>query len=547
VTIKRALLSAADKTGIVDLARGLVAAGCEIVSTGGTAAALREAGVPVTPLHAVTGFPEILGGRVKTLHPAVHGGLLAVRSDARHAEELARHGIRTIDLVAVTLYPFEAALARGSSERTLIEEIDIGGVTLLRAAGKNFHDVVVLSDPGQYAPVLDEIRRTGTVAAETRRRLAAEAFRRTAAYDGAVGGWLQSAGAAPERDALAEGGAAPAAPFPARFSLSFEKIRELRYGENPHQRGALYREHTEGPVSGGGTAGAVTAARAPAIAPAITTARQIAGKELSYNNIYDLDAALELVREFGETAAVVVKHGIPCGVAIADTVRDAYIGAREGDPVSAFGGIVAINRPVDRAAAEAIAETFLEAVIAPAFDRDAVAVFARKKAVRLLETGPLGPAGPWAGVDWRCVRGGLLVQDRDAVDLVEADLKVVTSRVPTAREWRDLRFAWTVCRHVRSNAIVFARDRQVVGVGAGQPNRVEPVRIAGRVAGERGRGASMASEAFFPFADGVEAGAAAGVTAVIQPGGSRRDPEVIAAAEAAGMAMVMTGIRHFRH
>ena len=540
MTITRALLSVADKTGSVDLARGLVEIGCEIISTGGTAAALREAGVPVTALDAVTGFPEILGGRVKTLHPSVHGGLLAVRGDARHTAELARHGIRPIDLVAVTLYPFEAALARGFGEQTLIEEIDIGGVTVLRAAAKNFRDVVVLSDPAQYAAALNEIRRTGTVAPEMRRRLAREAFARTAAYDRAIGGWLgvdfMVAGSGADGRAPSEGGAGDQR-FPSRFSLTFEKVQDLRYGENPHQRGAFYREG----------AGADAVAPSGAAAPSAATARQIAGKELSYNNIYDLDAALELVREFGETAAVVVKHGIPCGAAIAGTPRDAYLRAREGDPVSAFGGIVALNRPADRAAAEAINETFLEAVIAPEFAEDAVALLARKKAVRLLETGALGPAGPTPGIDWRRVRDGLLVQDRDALDLVEADLKAVTSRVPTEAEWRDLRFAWTVCRHVRSNAIVFARDRQVVGVGAGQPNRVESVRIAGRVAGDRARGACMASEAFFPFADGVEAAAAAGITAVIQPGGSKRDPEVVAAAEAAGMAMVTTGIRHFRH
>ncbi len=526
MTIKRALLSVADKTGIVGLARGLAALGCEIVSTGGTAAALREAGVPVSPLETLTGFPEILGGRVKTLHPAVHGGLLAVRADKGHTEELARHGIRPIDLVAVTLYPFEAALARGSGEPALIEEIDIGGVTLLRAAAKNFHDVVVLSDPAQYGRVLEEIGGTRDVSPETRRRLAREAFRRTSAYDRAIGSWLEAA-----VDSRAPAGAGE---FPAEISLAFEKIQDLRYGENPHQRGAFYRDRAGGDLR----------SRA---APSIAAARQIAGKELSYNNIYDLDAALEAVREFGDTAAVVVKHGIPCGVAIAGGVREAYLRAREGDPVSAFGGIVAVNRRVDRAAAEAIGETFLEAVVAPGFDEDAAALLERKKAVRLLETGPLGPAGPQPGVDWRRVRGGLLVQDRDALDLVEADLKVVTSREPTADEWKDLRFAWTVCRHVRSNAIVFARGRCVVGVGAGQPNRVESVRIAGRVAGDRARGACMASEAFFPFADGVEAAAAVGITAVIQPGGSRRDPEVIAAAEAAGIAMVMTGIRHFKH
>jgi phosphoribosylaminoimidazolecarboxamide formyltransferase / IMP cyclohydrolase len=531
--ITRALLSVADKTGIVALARGLVDAGCEIVSTGGTAGALREAGVPVTPLESVTGFPEILGGRVKTLHPAVHGALLAMRANEAHLAELGRHGIRPIDLVAVTLYPFEAALARGSDERTLIEEIDIGGVTLLRAGAKNFRDVVVLSDPAQYAPVLDEIRATRGVTLETRRRLAREAFARTTAYDRVIAGWL---GGAPSDETAPR--ADGAEPFPVRVSLAFEKLQDLRYGENPHQRGAFYRDAGAGVVAG-------ESARAGT--PDLTTARQRAGKELSYNNIYDLDAALDVVREFADTAAVVVKHGIPCGAAIAGVLRDAYIRARDADPVSAFGGIVAVNRPVDRATADAIGETFLEAVIAPSFAEDALAALGRKKAVRLLETGPLGPAGPRAGLDWRRVRGGLLLQDRDAIDLVEPDLKIVTARRPTEREWEDLRFAWTVCRHVRSNAIVFAHDRQVVGVGAGQPNRVESVRIAARVARERARGASMASEAFFPFADGVDAAAAAGITAVIQPGGSKRDPEVIAAADAAGMAMVMTGIRHFRH
>jgi phosphoribosylaminoimidazolecarboxamide formyltransferase / IMP cyclohydrolase len=540
--ITRALLSVADKTGVVGLARGLASLGCEIISTGGTAGALREAGVPVTALETVTGFPEMLGGRVKTLHPAVHGALLAVRGNPAHLADLARHGIRPIDLVAVTLYPFEAALARGSDERTLIEEIDIGGVALLRAAAKNFHDVVVLSDPAQYGPVLEELRGTGAVTLERRRRLAGEAFAHTTEYDRMIAGWLGQA--EPSAAAMESGGDRTVArrngqePFPSRFSLTFEKLQDLRYGENPHQRGAFYRDAAAGREAGAPRGGG---------APDLTTARQIAGRELSYNNIYDLDAALEVVREFGGTAAVVVKHGIPCGVAVARTVRDAYIRARNGDPVSAFGGIVALNRPVDRGTAEAMGETFLEAVIAPAFDEEAVAALGRKKAVRLLETGPLGPAGPQPGMDWRRVRGGLLVQDRDAVDLVETDLKVVTTRRPTDRQWADLRFAWTVCRHVRSNAIVFAHDRQVVGVGAGQPNRVESVRIAARVARERARGASMASEAFFPFADGVEAAAAAGITAVMQPGGSKRDPEVIAAADAAGMAMIMTGVRHFRH
>ncbi len=523
--ISRALLSASDKTGLADLARGLAGLGVEIVSTGGTAEVLRGAGLPVTPLSEVTGFPEILGGRVKTLHPAVHGALLAVRGNPVHAADLARHGIRPIDLVAVTLYPFEAAQARTADLPTLIEEIDIGGVTLLRAAAKNFEDVVVLSAPAQYAPVLAEIRRTGEVGRETRLRLAREAFARTCGYDAAI--------------ARALGAAAGEGPFPQHLLLAFEKAEDLRYGENPHQRGAFYRE--------------------PGIAdPCVATARQRGGKPLSYNNIYDLDAALELVREFPDPAAVIVKHGTPCGVGTGETPRDAYRRAREGDPVSAFGGIAALNRPVDRETAEVLAETFLEAVIAPSFAPDAMAVLGRKKNLRVMEVegllaaGRLPPGtapgpGPAGGLDLRRVRGGLLVQDPDTLDLVETDLKVVTSRPPTEREWADLRFAWTVCRYVRSNAIVFARDRQVVGIGAGQMNRVEPVRLAARQAGARARGAVMASEAFFPFPDAVEEAIAAGITAVIHPGGSVRDAEVVAAAESAGIAMVTTGIRHFRH
>lgn len=537
MAIRRALLSVSDKTGIVELARGLAALGVELISTGGTASVLREAGVPVTPLSEVTGFPEILGGRVKTLHPAVHGAILAVRDDAAHEADLSRHGIRPIDLVAVTLYPFEAALARRADLSALLEEIDIGGVALLRAAAKNFTDVVVLSDPVQYAAVLDEIRRTGTVGPASRLRLARAAFARTSAYDAAIGRCLE-AQAGPEEEAAA---------FPTHLVLAFEKVEDLRYGENPHQRGALYREPG-------------------AAEPCTVTARQLAGKALSYNNVYDLDAALELVRDLPGPAAVVVKHGIPCGAAVAATPRDAYVRAREGDPVSAFGGIVGLNCPVDLPTAEALAETFLEAVIAPAFEAAALTALRRKKSLRLMEVGPLDrpgqaipdassgraavpvPGGPPAMEwDFRRVRGGLLLQDRDTLDLIERDLRVVTSRAPTQREWSDLRFAWTVCRHVRSNAIVFASDRQVVGVGAGQMNRVEPVRLAARQAGDRARGAVMASEAFFPFPDAVEVAIASGVTAIIQPGGSVRDAEVIATAEAAGIAMVLTGVRHFRH
>jgi phosphoribosylaminoimidazolecarboxamide formyltransferase/IMP cyclohydrolase len=505
---------------------------------------LRAAAVPVVPLSEITGFPEILGGRVKTLHPAVHGALLAVRGNPEHDAELARHGIGPIDLVAVTLYPFEAAQERGATFPAMVEEIDVGGVTLLRAAAKNFEGVVVLSAPPQYHAVLDELQRTGTVGRPTRLHLAREAFARTSRYDAAISRYLEASG--PREEEV----------FPRHLVLAFEKAQDLRYGENPHQRGAFYRE--------------------PGITrPCVATARQIAGKPLSYNNIYDLDVAFELVKEFTDPAAVIVKHGIPCGVGTGEEISGAYLHARAGDPVSAFGGIVALNRAVDRPTADAVGETFLEAVIAPGFSEDALAALGRKKNLRLMEVGLLDtPRKPAQGgrqvaripstkspapsddgretpvsaeLDLRRVRGGVLVQDRDTVDLIEDQLQVVTSRAPTEREWGDLRFAWTVCRYVRSNAIVFARDRQVVGIGAGQTNRVEPARLAARQAGERAKGAVMASEAFFPFPDAVEVAIKAGITAVIQPGGSVRDAEVVAAADSAGIAMVTTGIRHFRH
>jgi phosphoribosylaminoimidazolecarboxamide formyltransferase / IMP cyclohydrolase len=522
--ISRALLSVWDKTGIVEFARRLVVGGVEVISTGGTAAALRGAGVAVTDMSDVTGFAEILGGRVKTLHPAVHAGVLAVRDDPMHTAELARQGIHPIDLVAVTLYPFEATIASGTDMAGALEQIDIGGVALLRAAAKNFEGVVVVSRPSQYEPVLRELEETGTVGRETRLRNACEAFALTSAYDAAIARYLQA-------DRL-----------PRHLLLAFEKVQDLRYGENPHQRGAFYRD-------------------LDAIPPSVATARQLSGKSLSYNNIYDLDTALDLVSQFDAPAAVVVKHAIPCGAAVAETLQKAYVGAREADPVSAFGGIVALNRAVDRETAAALCETFLEAVIAPGFADDALATLTRKKNLRVMEVADPAPkvhhsstgdehAGSdvaAAALDLRRVRGGLLVQDRDAIDLVDERLRVVTSRFPTESEWADLRFAWTVCRYVRSNAIVMARDRQVVGVGAGQMNRVEPVRLAARQAGPRAKGAAMASEAFFPFPDAVEEAARAGVTAVIHPGGSVRDAEVTAAAEKAGLAMVTTGIRHFRH
>lgn len=518
--VERALLSVWDKTGIVEFARGLSRLGVEIVSSGGTSAVLREAGVRVTEISEVTGFPELLGGRIKTLHPVVHAGILAVRGDAQHVADLNRHGIRPIDLVAVALYPFEETIAAGAGLAEALEQIDIGGVTLLRAAAKNFAHVVVVSHPSQYEGVLADLRSSGTVGRETRARLAREAFARTSGYDAAIGRFL-----AGEESAAAPEGTG----FPRRLVLAFEKIQDLRYGENAHQRGAFYREP--------GAAG-----------PSVATARQLAGRPLSYNNIYDLDTALELVREFAGPAAVIVKHATPCGVSTAETLREAYLRARAADPVSAFGGIVGLNRRVDGPTAEALAETFLEAVIAPGFSEDAVASLAKKKNLRLMDVEDgVHAGGSPVQLDFRRVRDGLLLQDRDAVDLIEDRLRVVTSRAPTDREWADLRFAWKVCRYVRSNAIVLARDLQVVGVGAGQTNRLESVRLAARQAAERAKGAAMASEAFFPFADGVEEAISAGVTAVIHPGGSVRDAEVTAAAEAAGMAMVTTGIRHFRH
>ncbi len=512
--IRRALLSASDKTGLVPLAQALQSAGAELVSTGGTATALRQAGLQVRRLELVTGFPELLDGRVKTLHPAVHAGLLA-RDTPGDLAELKRHGISPIDLVAVTLYPFEEAAAAGAGMEKVVEQIDIGGVTLLRAAAKNWARVVVLSDPGQYEAVITALQDGGSVPDELRLRLAAEAFARTAAYEAAIAAYFQRASGQ--------------APFPERLTLTFRKQADLRYGENPHQRAALY------------------AAGAPAGGPAtgeVLSAQVLGGRSLSYNNIADLEAAWGLVRDLPQPAVVVIKHLNPCGAAVGETARDAFIRARDGDPISAFGGVVAANVPVDRPAAEAMGELFLEAIIAPGFDPDALGLLRGKKNLRLLASGGVARSG---GLDFRSVRGGLLLQESDAVGRDESNWKTATVRAPTLAEWEDLRYAWTVCAHVKSNAIVFVKDRQVIGVGAGQMSRVDSVRLAAARAGERARRAVAASDAFFPFADGLVAAAEAGVTAVIQPGGSVRDAEVIAAADRFGLAMVMTGERHFRH
>lgn len=524
VPVRRALLSVSDKSGLVELAQALAARGVELLSTGGTARAMREAGLTVRDVSDVTGFPEMMDGRVKTLHPGVHGGLLALRDDEDHVAAMEAHGIGAIDLLVVNLYPFEAAVAGGADYDTAIENIDIGGPAMIRAAAKNHRFVNVVTDVEDYAALLDELKaRDGQTSYAFRQRLALTAYARTGAYDAAVSGWMA--------DALGE-------TAPRRRVVAGRLKQTLRYGENPHQSAAFY-------VDG--------AAR-----PGIATAEQLQGKELSYNNINDTDAAFELVSELaGEApACAIIKHANPCGVAVGATLADAYSRAFDCDRTSAFGGIVALNRPLDRATAEAITEIFTEVVIAPGADEDARAVFAGKKNLRLLLTDGLAdPAA--AGLALRQVSGGLLVQDRDTGAVGEADLRVVTKRQPSEAEMRDLRLAWTVAKHVKSNAIVYVKDGATVGVGAGQMSRVDSTRIAARKAQDMAealdlgaiptQGAAVASDAFFPFPDGVLTAAEAGASALIQPGGAMRDEEVIAAADEAGLAMVFTGMRHFRH
>ncbi len=525
VPIGRALLSVSDKTGLIELARALASRGVELISTGGTSAALRMAGLEVTDVAEVTGFPEMMDGRVKTLHPMVHGGLLALRDDDEHLVAMAAHGIRPIDLLVVNLYPFEATVARGASYAECVENIDIGGPAMIRAAAKNHRFVAVVTDPEDYAALLAEVAaQDGTTRLPFRQRMALNAYGRTAAYDAAVSGWM--AGALGEVQ-------------PRRRVLSGRLAQGLRYGENPHQSAAFY---TDGSAR-----------------PGVATARQWQGKELSYNNINDTDAAFELVAEFApETgpACVIVKHANPCGVARGSTLAEAYARAFDCDRTSAFGGIVALNQPLDGPTAERIVEIFTEVVIAPGADDAARAIFAARKNLRLLTTDTLpDPAAP--GLSFRQVAGGFLVQDRDAGRITPAELRVVTRRAPDAAERADLMFAWTVAKHVKSNAIVYAKGGATVGIGAGQMSRVDSTRIAARKAADMAealglpelptQGAAVASDAFFPFSDGLLAAAEAGATAVIQPGGSMRDDEVIAAADAAGLAMVFTGQRHFRH
>jgi phosphoribosylaminoimidazolecarboxamide formyltransferase/IMP cyclohydrolase len=511
--IRRALISVHDKTGIEAFAARLAARGVELISTGGTERALRAAGLPVTDVATLTGVPEMLDGRVKTLHPRIHGGILARREDPGHRAALAEHGIAPIDLVVVNLYPFAATVRSGASADACLEQIDIGGPALIRAAAKNHADVTVLTAPDQYDPVAKQIERAGGTDLALRRQLAAAAFAHVAEYDATVAAWL----AGPDE-----------APFPARLRLDAVRRATLRYGENPHQAGAFY-------ALGGAPRG-------------LAAAHQLQGKELSYNNLLDADAALALACELDGPGVVIVKHANPCGVAVAGTIAEAHRAALACDPTSAFGGIVACNRPIDQATASAIVRVFTEVVIAPDASEEARGILAGRPNLRLLLTGdaPLDAPGDLA---LRSVAGGLLVQTPDRARIAADDLVVVTRRSPTAEETADLLFAFTVVKHVRSNAIVLARQGATIGIGPGQPNRVDSVKIAA----ERARSAGLAgacvvaSDAFFPFADGLEAAIAAGATAAIQPGGSQRDAEVIAAADAAGIAMVTTGRRHFRH
>jgi len=515
------LVSVSDKSGVIELAAALRDLTIEILSTGGTARALRQAGVAVVDVADITGFPEMLDGRVKTLHPKIHAGILASRSEPEHLRQLREHAIAPIDLVVITLYPFEATVARTNvSFEEAVEQIDIGGPSLIRAAAKNFEDVAVLVDPGDYTGLLAELRQyTGRLSRVTRLHLARKAFAHVARYDALIAGYL-------ERN-IETGGEST---LPDVLDLRLFKAQSLRYGENPHQRAALYRG-------------------AEADEPSVASAKQLQGKELSFNNLLDLDAALALAIEFEEPVAVIVKHTNPCGVGHASRLIDAYLHARAADPASAYGGVLGLNRAVDVQTAGELSTTFVEAIVAPGYEEAALATLKEKKALRLLQI------EPWPGMmradqpgrELRSIAGGMLVQECDALDLNLDDVRTVTRRPPTMGEMRALRFAWKVAKHVKSNAIVLANEQATVGIGAGQMSRVDACRLAVMKAASPTRGTVLASDGFFPFRDGVDAAAAAGVTAIIQPGGSIRDAEVIQAADEADIAMVFTGIRHFHH
>jgi phosphoribosylaminoimidazolecarboxamide formyltransferase / IMP cyclohydrolase len=523
IRVRRALLSASNKEGLAEFAAGLLRLDVQLVSTGGTARLLRENGLPVTDVTEVTGFPEMLDGRVKTLHPRIHGGLLAIRGSPEHERQMTEHGILPIDLVAITLYPFETVTAKPDvCLPEAIENIDIGGPAMLRSAAKNFEAVAVILDPADYEPVLAEMQATqGSLSRTTRFALARKVFAHTARYDGLISAFLDRVELSTDRPG-GEG-------FPRILAVRLEKLQDLRYGENPHQHAAFYRDLD---APGG-----------------IAAARQLHGKELSYNNILDLHAAWDLVQEFDTPVVAIIKHTNPCGVATAPDLRSAYLRARATDPASAYGGIIGLNRPLDAGAAREIGTSFVEAIIAPAFDAEALDLLKEKKNLRLLalpsDFDHLTSVGNH--YDMRRVSGGMLLQDQDGADVDPAGIRVVTKRSPTAGENAALRFAWKVAKHVKSNAIVLASECATVGIGAGQMSRVDSAKLAVMKANFPTQGTALASDAFFPFRDGVDAAAAAGVTAIIQPGGSVRDEEVITAADEHGIAMLFTGVRHFRH
>jgi phosphoribosylaminoimidazolecarboxamide formyltransferase/IMP cyclohydrolase len=519
--IRRALISVSDKTGIVAFARALTSRGVELLSTGGTLKALLAEDVPATSVEDYTGSPEVMAGRVKTLHPRIHGGILARLE--RDQADLDRIGGKPIDMVVCNLYPFEQTVAKsGSSYEDIVEKIDIGGPSMVRSAAKNHERVTIVCDPSDYSDIVGELKQKDEVTLATRKRLAAKAFAHTAGYDGVIAAFMSSA---LESDGV---DTAKGALFPPYLTVALERVATLRYGENPHQQGGWYRDR-----------------HAPSGALAIAEEVGAGGKGLSFNNLVDLDAALEAVRDFDEPAAAVIKHTNPCGLAVHENLADAYRLAREGDPQSAFGGIVALNRPCDLATAQIIAETFIECVVAPSFEDEALARLRKKKNLRLVA---VGEQTDRRGLAYKRISGGFVVQDVDLSGAGEVEkAECVTARKPSEEELAGLAHAWQVCKHVKSNAIVLAHGRKVVGVGAGQMSRVQAVHIACEKAADRSEGSVLASDAFFPFPDGVEAAAAKGISAVVQPGGSKKDPDVIAACDKAGLAMLMTGVRHFRH
>lgn len=514
---KRAVLSVSDKSGITEFAKELEALGYEIVSTGGTAKAIRDAGTQVTNVSDITGFPECLDGRVKTLHPKIHAGILAMRSNPEHMKQLDELGVTPIDIVAINLYPFKQTILKdGVTLEQAIENIDIGGPTMIRAAAKNWQDVTVIVDPEDYKTVIDELKAGGEVSKETKFRLAGKVFEHTSQYDTLISDYLRK-----QRGA---------SPFTDTLTLTFEKVQDMRYGENPHQKGAFYKEIGKNDN-------------------VLSAAKQLHGKALSYNNIGDTNGALDIIKEFGYDvpAAVAVKHANPCGVATGKDLHEAYLRAYEADSVSIFGGIVALNREVDKATAEEMAKIFLEIIIAPSFSKEAFDILTKKKNIRLLELPNLAKPNAKGTLDMKKVVGGLLVQDLDTELLNEADVKCVTKRKPTAKEIEDLKFVWKVVKHTKSNAIALAKDNQTVGVGPGQANRITALELAIKYGGDKVKGSVMGSDAFFPFSDCVEAAEKAGITAIIQPGGSIRDADSIKAADKAGIAMLFTGMRHFKH